>query len=104
DRNWDLLILCGHNNVVSARDLARRLGDRAEVKVIPREYSLLERSFCKVGRLLGGNDTPFDRWYRSLGVDLLHVPYACAPPGRPPCPWIFTMHDVQELHFPEFFS
>ena len=37
--------------------------------------------------------------------DLLHVPYqACPPTYSTRIPFIVTLHDVQELHFPEFFS
>lgn len=106
DRNWDVVILCRQHNVAPAQALARRLGSHAAVSLIPDSYPLTERALCKMGRMFAGGNHfhPQQRWYRSLGVDLLHVPYSYAPPGQPPCPWIFTMHDVQELHFPEFFS
>jgi glycosyltransferase involved in cell wall biosynthesis len=43
-------------------------------------------------------------WYKLLGLDLLHVPYQVAPIYHLPCPVIITMHDVQELHLPQFFT
>lgn len=64
-----------------------------------------------------------EMWLRSLGVDLLHFPtqtilhpdlqrtYALAlsdvrdlPCIALPVPHVITMHDVQELHFPEYFT
>ncbi|MCT7977392.1 glycosyltransferase family 4 protein [Laspinema olomoucense] len=50
---------------------------------------------------------PLYRWFASLDIDLLHVPYQTAPIYdfyALPYPFIITMHDVQELHFPEFFT
>jgi glycosyltransferase involved in cell wall biosynthesis len=47
---------------------------------------------------------PLYSWFSSLDIDLLHVPYQTAPIYDLPYPFIVTMHDVQELHFPEFFT
>ncbi len=37
-------------------------------------------------------------------IQLLHVPFQISPLYRVSIPVIITMHDIQELHFPEFFS
>lgn len=39
-----------------------------------------------------------------LEIDLLHVPYQSPPTYGLSIPTIVTMHDVQELHFPKYFS
>ena len=36
--------------------------------------------------------------------DLIHFPYQVPGRVRFRCPFIVTMHDIQELHFPEFFN
>ncbi|MEZ6131815.1 MAG: glycosyltransferase family 1 protein [Planctomycetaceae bacterium] len=41
---------------------------------------------------------------QALQIDLLHVPYQTPPTHELSVPFIVTMHDVQELHFPEYFS
>ena len=43
-------------------------------------------------------------FFSSIKIDLLHVPYQIAPYYDLPCPIVITMHDVQELHYPEFFT
>lgn len=48
--------------------------------------------------------SPSYQWFASLDIDLLHVPYQTPPLYDFPYPCIVTMHDVQELHFPEYFS
>jgi len=47
---------------------------------------------------------PFFYWFASLDIDFLHVPYQTAPQYDLPYPLVVTMHDVQELHYPEFFT
>lgn len=44
------------------------------------------------------------RLFKSLKLDLLYVPYQTPPYYDLPCPLVMTMHDVQELHYPEFFT
>lgn len=43
-------------------------------------------------------------WFRALPIDVLHVPYQTSPIYLTPYPIIITMHDVQDLHFPHFFT
>jgi glycosyltransferase involved in cell wall biosynthesis len=46
-------------------------------------------------------------WYRLLSlyrVDLIHFPRQIPINFNLPYPYLVTMHDVQELHYPEFFS
>jgi glycosyltransferase involved in cell wall biosynthesis len=46
--------------------------------------------------------TPLDRICKKYKIDLLHSPVQSIPRVKIPC--IVTLHDVQELYFPEFFS
>lgn len=56
----------------------------------------------------GGRIGPYRGWlsrvHCDLRYDLLHFPFQVPPRMTFRCPFIITMHDVQELHFPEFFS
>jgi len=56
----------------------------------------------------GGRIGPYRGWlsrvHCDLRYDLLHFPFQVPPRITFRCPFIITMHDVQELHFPEFFS
>ncbi|QDU90519.1 D-inositol 3-phosphate glycosyltransferase [Pirellulimonas nuda] len=47
---------------------------------------------------------PIHRAARAHRLDLLHFPIQHSPEENPGVPFVVTMHDVQELHFPEFFS
>ena len=55
-----------------------------------------------------GRRAPYRGWlsriHCDLRYDLLHFPFQLPPRLTFRCPFIVTMHDVQELHFPEFFS
>lgn len=44
----------------------------------------------------------FDSLLRKYSIDFIHCPYQDLPESK--IPGICTMHDVQELHFPAFFS
>jgi len=47
---------------------------------------------------------PYLRKLKKLKIDLLHVPVQFSPVYEAPFPIITTMHDLQEFHYPEFFS
>lgn len=47
---------------------------------------------------------PFRRLIERSKIELLHVPIQYSPIYKTIVPVITTMHDVQEFHFPEFFS
>ncbi len=47
---------------------------------------------------------PYRRIIDDLKLDVLHVPFKISPVYAIKTPVIVTMHDIQELHFPEFFS
>lgn len=47
---------------------------------------------------------PFRKIFYNSKIELLHIPFKIAPIYNLKIPVIITMHDVQELHFPEFFT
>ena len=47
---------------------------------------------------------PYRTIIKQSNIQLLHVPIQYAPIYKTSVPVITTMHDVQEFHFPEFFS
>lgn len=47
---------------------------------------------------------PYQRIIKNSGIKLLHVPIQYSPIYKTSVPVITTMHDVQEFHFPEFFT
>lgn len=75
-----------------------------------KTLGLLTRGVRKIGRLLRDND-PEQRWpevpisdgfYEELQCDVIHFPYQkftlCAVPS------IYNPHDLQHLHYPQFFA
>lgn len=47
---------------------------------------------------------PYRPLFKNASIDVMHVPFQISPIYHIGCPVIITMHDLQELHFPEFFS
>ncbi len=47
---------------------------------------------------------PYQRIVESSEIDILHVPIQHSPIYKTKTPVIITMHDIQEYHFPEYFS
>lgn len=115
--NIRFLVLCHPEELPNYERLTSDCGAKAEVHVIPSVFgtvdrlknaysNLLTHLLAKLG-LLHGNLRPLDpwlRWFDSLHIDVLHVPYQTFFRYDLPCPCVVTMHDVQELRYPEFFS
>ncbi len=47
---------------------------------------------------------PYRKHITSSQIDLLHVPFQYSPIYNADVPVIITMHDIQEYHYPEYFS
>jgi len=47
---------------------------------------------------------PYRKLFEGAGVDLVHVPYQVPPITGIAVPVVITMHDVQELVFPQYFT
>ncbi len=59
-------------------------------------YAKLKQSIAKLN--------PYQKIVDSSKVDILHVPIQHSPIYKINTPIIITMHDIQEYHFPEYFS
>ena len=82
-----------------ARRLRRRLGDGALGRLFDdHSRAANERTFLKTMPGRAEVDALLDRY----GVDVAHFTYPVAWPTRRP--FIFEPHDIQQHHFPEFFS
>jgi len=47
---------------------------------------------------------PYRKYVTSSQIDLLHVPFQYSPIYNADVPVIITMHDIQEYHYPEYFT
>jgi len=47
---------------------------------------------------------PYQKIIESSEIDIFHVPVQHSPLYKTKTPVIITMHDIQEYHFPEYFS
>jgi len=47
---------------------------------------------------------PYQKIVESSEIDILHIPIQHSPIYMTKAPLIITMHDIQEYHFPEYFS
>lgn len=47
---------------------------------------------------------PYKYYFEKLDADIIHIPFQVAPVYKINKPIITTLHDMQELHFPEYFS
>jgi glycosyltransferase involved in cell wall biosynthesis len=59
-------------------------------------YDKLKLSLAKLN--------PYQKIVDSSDVDILHIPIQHSPVQKIKTPIIITMHDIQEYHFPEYFS
>ena len=111
----ELTILATRSQLPRVKSLLATASTPARVHVVrvePRWLRGLHRPFedlaqehdirpaAEVGRLLN----PLDHLARRLRLDVMHCPTQSFPFRLWRTPTIITMHDVQELHFPEFFS
>lgn len=89
------LVYCRQNK-------AKRLLEHISEFWITRYYMREKRR--KSYLLLHKIFNPDRRFLNKFNLDLLHVPKQHAPVYRLKYPVIITMHDLQHLHYPEFFS
>lgn len=120
----DLIILCFAEVEKDCLDLINKYQARAKLYIIPQQFNIINRLVNLFGTFISKVNTKLNitseklkhlnywfRWFSSLEIDLLHIPYQLlrvpdqtVPYYGLPYPFIVTMHDVQELHYPEFFS
>ena len=68
----------------------------SEIFPIRRLENILKKVTCWI--------SPYRRIFERAGIDIIHVPSQTAPVYGIKCPVVITMHDMQELHYPEFFT
>ena len=111
-----LKVYCSQESALLARELCEQARSQCEIVVVPkwvigdtvtsRLFDFLERldRFCGKRKKFYRAFNLRRMWFQRLGLDLLHVPYQVAPVYSVKYPVVVTMHDVQELHFPKFFT
>jgi len=113
----DILIICSPEVQTDCLDLINKYQASARICLIPSKWNIITRVISRSANLFSKLCKRFDipsralnyfnylyRWVSSLDIDLLHVPYQTSPYYDLPYPLVVTMHDVQELHYPEFFT
>lgn len=115
--NIEVLILCAEETQKDCLELINKYQAKAEICLLSYNFNLFQRlgrisgvvlakilNKLKINNKVDLSFNPSYRWFASLDIDVLHVPYQTSPLYDLPYPFIVTMHDVQELHFPEFFT
>jgi glycosyltransferase involved in cell wall biosynthesis len=113
----ELTILCSDRIEADCLSLIDKYQASAKLCSIPEKFNIINRLVSRCADLISKGYIRFNipiqglkqynywfRWFSSLDIDLLHVPYQVAPYYELPYPVVVTMHDVQELHYPEFFT
>jgi glycosyltransferase involved in cell wall biosynthesis len=59
-------------------------------------FSRIKRFFSKIN--------PYKKVLENSGIDIFHVPIQYSPIYKTNLPIIITMHDLQEYHYPQYFS
>ena len=129
EANWHFSLICHADARASVDSLITQFQDFAHVEVIPSP-TVSKRNWRERFRRAGGDantslevnaDTVSHQdylsdWLNGLPLDLIHFPSPTTPypAGHVPYlvptllritrPFILTVHDVQELRFPEYFS
>lgn len=125
---WQFTLLFHEEAQETMKNILATSRQRAEAQVIPSSpgrsnfWQQLRRARATVGGSPKNNGFDYARqnklqlWLERLGLDLIHfptptpphphghVPYVVPPLLRMSAPYIVTIHDAQELHFPEYFS
>lgn len=115
--NIEIVILCTKEAETNCIQLVNKYQAKVSVAIINNSLNCFERitrilaiSLAKIFEKFNIYQkltlylNPIYRCFAALDVDLLYIPYTTAPIYDLPYPFIVTMHDVQELHFPEFFT
>mgnify|MGYP000303149073 CR=1 FL=1 len=118
----NLVIIATSENKSSCYHLLDKYGVNAEIKILPnlnifykivtKFFDFLLESFEELNISIKWLKKihPWSYWYESLKIDLLHVPYQtfssyCTSYRYSlSYPFVVTMHDLQELHYPHFFT
>lgn len=112
----NILIVCSHNNQSDCQKLIEKYDSSATIVITPK-FNFFQKIINKFSDFFieiikeKGFNLQFIKefnfyfhWYKSLKIDLLHIPYPTSPRYDLIYPFVITTHDVQELHYPEFFT
>lgn len=102
---WHFGLLCHREDQETVNQILAASRQKAEVHIIPLDtgFDDMQQSQLQI-------------WLERLNFDLVHfptptpphphghVPYCVPPLLKLSTPYIVTIHDAQELHFPEYFS
>ncbi|MEB3123599.1 MAG: glycosyltransferase family 1 protein [Snowella sp.] len=112
----NILIICSHSNQIDCQKLIEKYDSNAKIAILPK-FNFFQKIINKFSDFFieiikeKGFNLQFIKefnfyfhWYKSLNIDLLHIPYPTSPRYDLIYPFIITTHDVQELHYPEFFT
>lgn len=115
--NIELTLVCSNRLHTDCLKLISRHHVDAQICILSTSLNLPQRilhtslnvlsKICRVFKIKSPIFRFIDPIYHkfsSLDIDLLHVPFQIPPTYNLPYPFIVTMHDVQELLFPEFFT
>ncbi|MEH1965728.1 glycosyltransferase family 4 protein [Nostoc sp.] len=113
----NILVFCSAELEKKCLDLINKHQAKAKPYIIPLKFSFIDTVVSRFTNLISQVLITFNipnkvvkylnpsfLWFASLDIDLLHVPYQTPPFYDLRYPLIVTMHDVQELHYPEFFT
>ncbi|MDZ8027589.1 MAG: glycosyltransferase [Nostoc sp. DedQUE11] len=119
----EIIVFCSPELETSCLDLINKYQAKAKPYLIPYKFSFLNTVVSRFTNFISQVLVKFNissqgiknlhdsflsflsfLWFVSLDIDLLHVPYQISPCYNLLYPLIITMHDVQELHYPEFFT
>jgi glycosyltransferase involved in cell wall biosynthesis len=62
-----------------------------------------EKFFNRIKRFIS-KINPYNKVLENSGIDIFHVPIQYSPIYKTNLPIIITMHDLQEYHYPQYFS
>ncbi|MGB5972440.1 MAG: glycosyltransferase family 1 protein, partial [Nodosilinea sp.] len=113
----DVLIFSEVENVFDCQALVNSLRSSAKIWAIPEKISPIGKFLyifkknihkalvkLKFPICLRKSFGYLHFWFKASKIDLLYIPYQIPPSYDFSFPYIVTMHDVQELHYPEFFT
>lgn len=112
----NIVILCSKNNQESCLRLIAKYNVNVKIAIMP-QFNLVQKFINKLSDFGAENLVKqglsekwirkfnfWFLWYKSLNLDLLHIPIQTTLRYDIPYPFIITMHDVQQIHYPEFFT
>lgn len=127
EAGWEFTLICPEEAQESVKQILAASLQKTDVQVIPSsaDFGFLQQELPisdpgtpipKTNGFDEARQNQLQLWLESLNLDLIHfptptpphpeehVPYLVPPLLRIRTPYIVTIHDIQELHFPEYFS